>query len=144
MRKTKFRINTFYGHRYVAITPDSDPSDVETVFSCGNCHSLALAIHKMTSWPLYGIYHPINDNVANHVFVKTPTGNFVDIQGEQTPEEFSRKWVGTIQPITRKQISDWVRARRNNQIGYIPPRTKAAQPYAEKVLEKVKSIEVNA
>lgn len=52
----KFRVNSMSGHYYVEITPDSEPDEVQTVFSCGNCHSFALAVNKLTSWPLYACF----------------------------------------------------------------------------------------
>ena len=50
--------------------------EAERVFTCGHCHSLALALNKITGWPLVGMFHVSDrdDGVASHVGVQSPKG----------------------------------------------------------------------
>ena len=63
-------------------------ADVQYVFTNGQCHGLAVALHELTGWPLFGLYRLPSygwwDNrskVTTHVVVEHPTGAVVDING---------------------------------------------------------------
>src|SRR5579859_1016403 len=50
----EFEVNGFIGSIKCKITSNSKEEEIKRVFNYGNCHSLALAINKLTGWPLYG------------------------------------------------------------------------------------------
>lgn len=54
--------------------------EAEHVFQNGHCHSLALAIHERTGWPLVGV-HVDGWEVPHHVVVRHPTGYTFDVLG---------------------------------------------------------------
>lgn len=54
----------------------------------GHCHSLALALHQQTDWPLVAIDRR-RDGVCVHVAVQREDGKIVDISGAHTREEIS-------------------------------------------------------
>lgn len=55
------------------------------VFGRGHCHSLALAIHELTGWPLAGMYD--FHGTLSHVLVWMPDGMLLDVNGVRTEEE---------------------------------------------------------
>lgn len=50
----------------------------------GHCHSFALAVHRLTNWPLVG---KIAHGEIEHVFCQMPDGRLVDAEGAKCPEE---------------------------------------------------------
>ena len=78
--------------------------DDRVVYTTGACYDLAVAIHEVTGWPIYGqCWQPeedawngesvgpvpcdeCGDGVgADHVVVMTPRGSIIDILGEREP-----------------------------------------------------------
>jgi hypothetical protein len=59
------------------------PENDRERFTCGDCHVLAMAIHKKTGWPTYcflGKWSMIPDV---HAFVITPDGEALDNYGNE-------------------------------------------------------------
>lgn len=57
---------------------------VITEFTAGACHHLALALHRVTGWPIMAELPPEEPDAldgAIHYWVVTPEGKAVDIQG---------------------------------------------------------------
>lgn len=134
----EFRINQGWsGFTYVRISLRSRPEKIEDVFTSGNCHSFALALHALTGWELMGMYRGGETDMASHVFVKNEKGNFVDVTGERTPEEFYREWRGEFKSITKNDIDSWVEKFNTEGMGYIPARVKDTLPFAKRLLKAI-------
>jgi hypothetical protein len=98
----------------------------------GQCHSLALAIHFLTGWPIYGIADESNSPAdPGHVVVKNPkNGGFVDIEGYGALGRWRKKWGPvTIHYLTTKQVE--------TLDTYLKPQLKKALPFARKILTKI-------
>jgi hypothetical protein len=68
------------------------PENDRERFTCGDCHVLAMAIHKKTGWPTYcflGKWSMIPDV---HAFVITPDGEALDIDGKRPVEALLDEW----------------------------------------------------
>src|SRR4051794_37517203 len=76
-------------------------------FLGGHCHSLALALHERTGWPLIAIDHR-SDGVCAHVAVQRPDGKVVDIAGAHTVEQINDSRIGgtIIREITASEIDE--------------------------------------
>lgn len=98
----------------------------------GQCHSLALAINKLTGFPIYGIADGNNlPTDPGHVVVKNPkNGGFIDIKGYGALARWRKKWGPvTVHPLTVEQTK--------NLDTYLRPSVSKAIPFAKKVLEKI-------
>ena len=60
------------------------PDDVRR-FTKGDCHLLALQIHKQAGWGLRCVD-------LRHLIVETPCENLLDIRGLHTPEAMAKAW----------------------------------------------------
>lgn len=84
--------------------------DVEQ-YTCGDCHILALSIHKRTGWPVCALED--EDGWANyHAFVKMPDGRFMDVRGPQTKVEIMQQWLewypeGVMEVTNLREFKDW-------------------------------------
>ena len=106
---------------------------VVTTFTFGHCHSLALAIHELTGWPLVGLYRLYRpwsnmEETPDHVVVKTPKGKLLDISGLDNVRGYS----GEV-----KFTKDEVERFRD----YRKPDTKMARPFAVVLLRSISQIE---
>lgn len=116
---------------------------VEAVFTMGQCHALALALHEETGWPLAGtfrigvdldddnevIYAPNGtiQRTPSHVVVLSPYGP-VDIKGISD----SFQGIERIIPISKEHVMHF------KEIDYLEPNLAVAQEYVKPVLRKVK------
>ena len=71
----------------------------------GSCYLLAVAIHRGTGWPIWGL---VKDGVAEHAAIKTPDGRFIDGRG-YIPEEilhlpFDRKMDFLLEEVSEAQL----------------------------------------
>lgn len=117
---------------------------VEEVFTRGQCHALALALHEETGWPLAGtfrigvdldddnevIYAPNGTirRTPSHVVVLSPYGP-VDIKGIRDSFEGVEN---RIIPISKEHVMHF------KEIDYLEPNLAVAQEYVKPVLRKVK------
>jgi hypothetical protein len=134
----EFDVNGFGYTIKCDITSSSKEEEIKRVFSYGNCHSLALAMHKLTGWPLMGVYRKSDmyDGIPSHVVVKDPLGRYVDVEGFRYPSEFEQDWVATsLKLVNPWHIRAWIRRRNKTGCGYRPTRVKDSIPFAEKVLK---------
>ena len=134
----EFEVNTVFGPMRCKITSNSKEEEIKRVFIYGNCHSFALAVHKLTGWPLLGVFRPsdMRDGMPSHVIVEDPLGRYVDIEGFRYPQEFEEDWHATsIKPVNPWHIRAWIRRRNKTGSGYRPTRVKDSMPFARKVLE---------
>jgi hypothetical protein len=100
---------------------------VRHTFMSGQCHSLALAIHEETGWPLYGLGREWE---IGHVVVESPRG-FLDIQGLNALARWQKIW-GEDEEAIPLEVED-VRAPLE---GYHPPQVEDARPFARRLLRR--------
>lgn len=56
------------------------------VFTHGQCHSLALALHEATGWDIVGVGY---GGTPDHVGVLSPRGRVLDITGYVSPDDWT-------------------------------------------------------
>jgi hypothetical protein len=105
----------------------------EYAFTRGQCHSLALALHRMTGWELYGLYSEYDwtrkqagrESTPSHVVVRSPEGKYIDITGDDALEGWHQWWPdATPHSVTEAEVLGF------SDIDYIKPDITAATPYA--------------
>lgn len=81
-------------------------------FTCGDCHVLAYAIHKLTNWTMCAFSE--GDGPNFHSFVRHPSGYYLDIRGLEEPDDFIKRWAESCQwyrsyPDERLRVieADW-------------------------------------
>ena len=80
----------------------------------GQCHALALALHRRSGWPLYGCdwYQPpgASKQIPDHVFIRMPDGRGLDISGPhrrgQHPEGCRPDW----RPLSQEELERLIAA----------------------------------
>lgn len=102
---------------------------VKEMFCYGQCHGLALALHELTEWPVFGIYRPRGalGRYTRHVVVQTPHGPYVDVEGFLDLEDGEAV----------RTIKDPVRILLSKRTGWLVPNMEFARHYAPIVLEKI-------
>ena len=102
------------------------------VFSAGQCHALALAIHELTGWPIKGIGNRYNDDEpqspAHCVVWCPPLKKYVDIKGAKGRDYYRRRnnWKVLASNVQPQQVQSFER--------YLTPNMKAARVFAKTVL----------
>src|SRR4051812_44511858 len=76
--------------------------DIER-YTCGDCHYLARALHKLTGWPMAAFVDRWGDP-DRHAFVLTPDGDVFDVHGIESPHDARRRWRA---PRRRIQTFEW-------------------------------------
>ena len=72
-------------------------------FLGGHCHSLALALHARTGWPLVAIDNASGECV--HVAVRSPTDRIVDVTGAHSPAQMiEASSGGGIRPLDKHDV----------------------------------------
>lgn len=101
-------------------------------FKRGQCHALALAINKLTKWPIYGICDNTNSKTdPGHVCVKNPkNGGYLDISGYGAVRRWRKRWG----PVTIHQLTPKQAAKLDT---YLRPSVTKAIPFAKKILASV-------
>ena len=129
----------------LASRPRTINEDAKQVFISGQCHSLAVALNRLTGWKLYGMYtdDDINEygektDSPDHVIVRTPYG-FADIGGLGVDERYSRRTSRHFHllPITEEEIESWEEPRHSTWGRYHPLQTEDAMPYAKLLLKRI-------
>jgi hypothetical protein len=95
MANRTFEMSCNAGAYPLEITPDDRgviDGGARTVFTRGQCHALAYALHAQTGWPIHLLTYdrvdpPVDDDDDlpleswDHAVVRHPDGRFVDING---------------------------------------------------------------
>lgn len=104
-------------------------ADSSAAFTQGHCHSMAVALHDLTGWPIIGICNELFECV--HVGCVAPSGRFVDIDDAQHIVDVIDQYNATqdTAPYARKSYS---RDRALNLFRAGAP--EAARTLAEQVL----------
>ena len=103
-------------------------AEIEHVFTSGHCHSLALAIHRLTQFPLVITFR--------HMAVLTTTGKILDINGLRSPDIFEKRW-GEIKDILLDDITIMDKIKKVWGNPYVLCSIEA-KPFAKKLLRKYK------
>lgn len=85
-------------HRTYLLTPGELDEAAIACFSTGQCHAMALALHRLTDWQIVAITD--EDDEVNHLAVRTPSGRILDIAGAHDPEALEEAWDGQIVPMS--------------------------------------------
>lgn len=108
---------------------------VKTVYSSGQCHALALALHELAGLPLVGLYGDGDDfdeemgegySTPMHTAVRLPSGTVLDIKGIDA----QLRWRATVLPLSEKEV------RGFEKRDYLPPDVEAAKPFAKTLLAR--------
>jgi hypothetical protein len=73
-------------------------------FSYGDCHILAMRIHRLTGWPIATFCDSCGPHT--HAFVRHPDGDIVDVNGKQTEQEFRLRWAAYCDGMA-EEIREW-------------------------------------
>lgn len=115
------------------LNPDGKigPKEVE-IFTCGQCHALALAVAKKTGWPFVAL-DPLGDSAA-HCGVRAPDGRIIDVEGGWDARAWQRKWAASkiVEVDTKEVESRW----SNRKGGGMHPPTKHAKLFVDEVLKR--------
>jgi hypothetical protein len=97
-------------------------------FGAGQCHGLALALHRRTGWPMVAVHRA--DGTCIHITVRRPDGLLVDVTGAHTREDIEAESPGcSLRDITDDGISELMQNE-----GWAPPEVDQADAWTEAVL----------
>lgn len=100
---------------------------VRHVFSFGQCHSFAVAVHKLTGWPLRAVDNQGDDGIPDHIMVETPNGRLFDITGFEREGNY-----GDARPISIARLNKLTKRPKC----YLPLDLDIAMPYAQSLLRE--------
>jgi hypothetical protein len=128
MQSTHVEVECCFGKCYAVSREGIIDHDAKQAFTRGQCHALALALHRLTGWQLYGLYRPHElrrGTTPSHTVVRTPDGEYIDINGNNALEEW-RKYYHEAEPkaVTEAQVLAF------EEDDYCKPDIKAAMPFA--------------
>lgn len=131
MKVTRFG---FFGRVEVEINDNGVIDDEATgVFLQGHCHSLALALHRRTGWPIVGLENDLDrleKSPPSHCVVYCPQlDDYIDIEGPgamKRMEEYSEISTKLLMPDEVFHLE-----------GYLQPCLAVGEPYAETVLTEL-------
>lgn len=97
-------------------------------FSTGQCHGLALALHRRTGWPLVAVDD--REGVCVHVAVRRDDGYLLDATGAHSDEQLlAARPGGTIRATDRKTI-----LQLSASAEWAPPAEAAAEAWVDVIL----------
>jgi hypothetical protein len=118
------------------LTPGVLDYDAMGAFTTGQCHALALEVHRITGWELWGLweYYNLQDHeeggleTPGHVIVKTFEGEYVDVQGIGAEKRWSKQ---ILHAVTEGEIMQY------EEYDYNPPMLNIAALFAPAVVALV-------
>ena len=126
----------YFEHGTADLTVDDDGFGIidktaQDCFTMGQCHSLALALHAETGWPLE-LWRDTDSWFAEwtHITVAHPDGGHIDINGWWRKD---RTRYGVPEPSTAAQV--------RRLPGHFPIRTRAAKPFVRTLLRSLNQSE---
>lgn len=108
--------------------------EAKEVFTRGQCHALALELHRATGWELYGAYSEHQKEYGGtpgHVVVRHPDGHFVDIEGIGVEKRWAEYGKYTFAPVDVYAVLSY------DQIDYTIPALGVAKAFVPAVLAQV-------
>lgn len=98
-------------HGQVEIIPGVLDQKAKFVFSAGHCHSMALALHRHTGWPILALSgrYSIRPDLQ-HMVVVMPDGRWLDVKGPAQPEPELYLNMQPMQPaqiLALEGLGDW-------------------------------------
>lgn len=123
----------FFGGTQSVELPDDGriTPEVEHVFSNGQCHALALAIHEATGWQMVAL--DFWQDIPNHVLVRMPDGRLLDIAGTDVEDRWP---TADCRDCAPEDVDAWVEGIPGIG-GYIPPNLDAARTFVPTLLSYV-------
>lgn len=104
------------------------------IFTNGQCHSFALAIHKLTGWDIYGLVDYSQDDCKSapgHIVNRfRDTRDYIDIEGLGALKR-RKEWYPKTKVIKLSEYS------LHNLICYLPIEAEKAMPFAKNLLLKI-------
>ena len=122
------------GDCYNINTKGTIDHEAREAFTRGQCHGLALALHRLTGWELYGLYKPSElryGGTPSHTVVLSPDGEYIDINGNNALED----WRGYYPAATPKAVTE-AQVLEFEHIDYVTPDIVAAMPFAKALYAK--------
>lgn len=127
-RNKSFNISTHWDD--YTVDPGVINSASKGAFTTGQCHALALELHRRTGWELYGYFGYRDKDTPGHVVVRHPEGYIIDITGI-LPSSNSWNRSYTLQPVKREDVL------RYHLYDYRKPNLEAASLFVDAVLARV-------
>jgi hypothetical protein len=115
----------------IQVTPGKIDANACEVYSFGQCHALALALHQETSYPIVACLS--EEGNPDHYAVQLPDGRILDIEGAKEAEEVL-EYGETLKPYTSKELERDVEKYQLNS-----PNLEVARSFVEPLLESTKS-----
>ena len=117
------------GNRTVELTIGDDGFGIlddaaRQAFTKGHCHSLALAIHQLTGWPIKGAGYNSYESPLHTLNYDPTSKRYVDVDGRS-----SRPGYGFKITHSRVRVQDV-----KTFDGYLKPDVKVALPFAKSLL----------
>ena len=120
------------------LTAQTSRHIVLDAFTNGNCHSFALALHKLTGWPMFGLYKDDEyPDIPHHIVVRTPRGAFLDVQGRGANRRWQKYGMFEYRPVRKGHLRQMVQKWHDAGVGLIPSNVAGALPFAERLLSKL-------
>ena len=109
--------------------------DATRVFLSGQCHSLALALHRLTGWQIVGLYgwddeFPLT---PGHVVVRDEQGEYVDVEGRGALTRYEKRIARGLKR-DKVQVRDIEPEEYDMLEGYFAAQPDLAMPFAKTVL----------
>lgn len=114
------------------IDPHNPGQQERRIYTTGQCHALARAIHELTGWQLGVMCHDGGDNPqydGDHVICFAPNGMAIDIEGLQPLEEIEEQWGMHTIPVDLDTVIN---------LGWDDQDMPPARAVAETILNRVK------
>lgn len=114
----------------VEIIPGVIDPDSEYVFTNGQCHALAMALHQATGWPLYRVKPRGYDccPTCAHWMVGLPDGRLLDIMGVSSRDEVRMEWGRAVE----SNRTEWAEVQ---ECCYLTADMEAAESFVSVVIE---------
>lgn len=100
-------------------------AESRAAFTYGHCHSMALAVHRKTGWPMLGLQH--HSKEINHVVLEMPDGRWLDARGPHRANPEPYPGAKPPQVMSEDEVralgdrKDWLRADPELAESFVDP-----------------------
>lgn len=123
----------WYGEMKAKIISGVIDEEAKKVFTQGQCHALALALHESKGWVMVSFFlgneNPEYDS-PGHVVVRSPKGEMIDIQGIGADVRWGHRVAQKVE-VTPDDIKTYTSK------GYLAPNLPVAREFVEPLLKQV-------